>query len=34
MKNSNKTIVILAISILFIIFSFILSINTYDSLTF
>jgi hypothetical protein len=34
MKYSNKTIVILAISILFIIFSFILSIDTYDSLTF
>ena len=34
MKYSNKTIVILAISILFIIFSFILSIDMYDSLTF
>jgi hypothetical protein len=34
MKYSNKTIFILAISILFIIFSFILSIDMYDSLTF
>jgi hypothetical protein len=34
MKYSDKGFIIVAISILFIIISFILSINTYDSLTF